>query len=156
MESLARLVPKLLAHELDRFQLEISSPDAERGRGLVTRRAVREGEVICDASALYFDDEQALRAFLEQDGAGDFNDKVMNIGGALRDQVLVPVWAVLVGAAQYAQHYLHIKRGANAQWDYDPTLGFNKGSPKLVASTRTASPMRLFFGWESPSAKNAI
>ena len=49
------------------------------------------------------------------------------------------MWGVLCGASQYVQHYVNIKKSPNAKFVFDTKHGFNKGSLKLVASTRNSA-----------------
>jgi hypothetical protein len=47
-------------------------PDGTKGRGLISQVGVKEGAVLCKATALFYDDEQILRDFLNLPGNGGF------------------------------------------------------------------------------------
>ena len=51
-ELLAKNMPKMLDLELERCPVRLKAVEPEFGRGLVASRGIREGEVICAASAL--------------------------------------------------------------------------------------------------------
>ena len=60
---LAREMTSLVAQELEKHRLAISPIDSKRGRGLVTQAPVREGGVVCPASCLFYDSNDALQSF---------------------------------------------------------------------------------------------
>ena len=72
------------------------------------------------------------------------------ITGVLRREQPVVIWAVLLGVAQYIQDFRDIRPRANAVLDFDPTLGFNSDSLKVVVCTQNAiaagSPILLSYG----------
>ncbi len=74
-------------------------------------------------------------------GNDRFRDRIVGIGGMQHDGVprASPAHAVLVGVAQFVQHYVTIRRSPNARWVFDPAAGFNSGALKLVVQTRNAA-----------------
>ena len=130
---------KVLEADLECFPARIKPPETDLGRGLVASRGLREGEVIADAAALFFDDMQALKQFLSRPGNRIFADRIVEISGLKREgEVQGSVMAVLIGLAQFAQHYVPIRKSPNATWDFNPALGFNRQSLTLKVCTRNA------------------
>ena len=70
----------------------------------------------------------------------------------MRSEKETTVWAVLVGAVQFVQHFQGHRARANAVLEFDPTRGFNNGALRVVAATRTGVgisaglPMLLNYG----------
>ena len=171
-DGLNRVVPSVLlipnsqtqVHlECDQNALRITG-HTDKGRSLETQRARRDGEIVCSASALFFDSFADLVSLLRLPGNARFADRVCNILGVHRAEQPVEIWAVLVGVAQYIQDFHDIRPRANAVLEFDPTRGFNSDSLKVVVCTRTGvgisagSPILLNYGtnfnFESACAKN--
>jgi hypothetical protein len=49
------------------------------------------------------------------------------------------IFAVLVGAAQYANNYLGIRKAPNAKLVFTPCRGFNEGSLQILIHTRNGA-----------------
>jgi hypothetical protein len=139
-EQIAKNAQKLLEAELSANPVQLKAPEGDMGRGLTATRSIREGETITLASSLFFDDEAELMKFLSM-GNDRFRDRIVGIGGLQHDGVprASPVHAVLVGVAQFVQHYVTIRRSPNARWVFDPAAGFNSAALKLVVQTRNAA-----------------
>jgi hypothetical protein len=173
-DGLNRVVPSVLLIpnsqtqvrlECDQNALRITG-HTDKGRSLETQRARRDGEIVCSASALFFDSFDDLVSLLRLPGNARFADRVCKITGVQRADQPVEIWAVLVGVAQYIQdfHGIGIRTLANAVLEFDPSRGFNSGSLNVVVSTRkgdgipAGSPILLNYGpnfnFESACAKD--
>ncbi|MCP4241283.1 MAG: hypothetical protein GY772_12035 [bacterium] len=142
---------RLVAEQLDSAMLAVSAVDAKVGRGLETTRLLRDGDSL-PASALFFDEEQLLSAWLKQPGHDKYRDRIVEVLGVLKQGEARMVWAVLVGAAQSANCYSGIRKAPNAKVVFTPVRGFNKGARELRISTRNGagiakgSPILLDYG----------
>jgi hypothetical protein len=171
-DGLNRVVPSVLlipnSHtmvhlECDQNALRITG-HTDKGRSLETQRARRDGEIVCSASALFFDSFDDLVSLLRLPGNARFADRVCKIDGVHRAEQPVEIWAVLVGVAQYIQDFHDIGPHANAVLEFDPSRGFNSDSLNVVVSTRkgdgivAGSPILLKYGqnfnFESACAKD--
>lgn len=136
--------------EADIHQLRVTPVVPDKGRGIETVVSKREGEIVCEASALFFDDFDVVMGLIKANPR--FGDRVCRIEGVHRAGEKVVVYAVLVGIAQFIQHYTGYRTRHNAILEFDPSLGFNSGCLKVVASTRTGvgiaagSPVLLNYG----------
>jgi uncharacterized protein YdaU (DUF1376 family) len=139
-EQIAKNAQKLLETELSTNPVQLKAPEGDMGRGLIATRSIREGETITQASSLFFDDEAELMKFFGM-GNDRFRDRIVGVNGLQHDGVPreSPVHAVLVGVAQFVQHYVTIRRSPNARWVFDPAAGFNSTALKLVVQTRNAA-----------------
>ncbi len=144
----------LVRVEAEKYNLRISAPLGEKGRGLETLIPKRDGEVVCKASALFFDSWEALTRFLKLSN-GRFSDRIAQVDGVHRHQERITVWAVLIGVAQYVQHFESYRPRANTILEFDASVGFNnsgEGALKLVVATRTGvgiaagAPVLLNYG----------
>ena len=138
----------LTAQEFDEFQVQKTQHGSQLGVGLATARGAREDEVICRASALFFDDRLILSTFLGMPGNDTFTGKVVVIPGVAREDggTTGPVFAVLVGVAQHLQHFQGIKARPNASLKCEPMLGFNnagEGALRIVCQTRGGYGIRV-------------
>ena len=132
-------MPSLLRKELSLYGLEVTPYEQDFGRGLATTAHTKDGQTICPATALYFDDPSILESFLSKPNHGVFRDRVVKFEGVLCEQTPRDVYAVLVGAAQYIQHYAGIRARANATLVYKPAQGFNAGSLSVVGLSRNGA-----------------
>ena len=105
----------------------------------------RETENICHASCIYFDDVTELKTLLSLHGNEGLRDRIVAIKGLKHDSKLMttPVYAVLIGVAQFAQHYHNVRKLPNATWRFDEGTGFNQQSLKLVVETCSAAGVAL-------------
>ena len=99
-------------HEL---QVSIMSARPGIGRGLMTTVGHREGEKILDLPCLWYDNVDDLNAFLRSPGNSHFSNKTIVIPGVKKQEQPVDLYAVLLGAGQYINHYMNIKRGPNSK-----------------------------------------
>ena len=136
--------------EGDAHCLRATPVEDGRGRGLEVLARRLEGEVVCPAPALFYDDFSILREFLRQNPR--FADRVVKIEGVKKNGQILPIFAILVGVAQYAQHFQGIRGRPNAALQFSPVLGFNSTALEIVASTRTGvgiaagAPVLLDYG----------
>ena len=89
--------------EGDTHGLRATPVEDDKGRGLEVLARRLEGEVVCLAPALYYDDFSIMKESLRQNPR--FADRVVKIEGVKKNGQIVPVFAILVGVAQYAQHF---------------------------------------------------
>lgn len=140
----------LVRKEAELHQVRVTSVLPDKGRGIETIVAKREGEVVCDASALFFDDYDTVMAVITANPR--FSDRVCRIDGVHRGGEKVTIYAILLGIAQFIQHYTGFRSRHNSILEFDPSHGFNAGCLKVVASTRTGvgiaagSPVLLNYG----------
>lgn len=130
----------LVRKEAEKYNLRVTAAHADnKGRGLELTTSRRDGELVCSASALFFDDKNLLETFLGQNAR--FADRVVSIAGVKRQGQDVEIWAVLVGIAQFIQHFVGYRTRCNAVLEFDPSNGFND-SLRVVVSTRTGGGIR--------------
>jgi len=152
-DALAKGSARLVAEQLDTGFLAVSAVDAKIGRSLETTRMLRDGDVL-PASALFFDEEPLLLSWLQQPGNDKYCDRVVAIPGVKKVGEPRTIFAVLVGAAQYANNYLSIRKAPNAKLVFTPSRGFNEGSLQIHICTRNGagvakgSPILLDYGPE--------
>jgi hypothetical protein len=124
---------RLAQDQLTECGLRMSEISSTTGRGLETNKGLTEGQKI-PASALYFTSEGHLDEFLARPSHDKYRDRV----------VLLPLtsgnaWAVLIGAAQYANCYIGSKKIPNVKLKFTSSAGFNEGALSIVVTTRNAS-----------------
>lgn len=98
----------------------------------------RESDTICVASTLLmlFSSQSALAYFLNERQAQDFADKLAEVSPVAQNGAASSMFALLVGAAGYAGHYLeHGKKSPNAYLRLDPSKGANDNVLELVVRT---------------------
>ena len=104
------------------------------------------------ASALFFDDAARLHAWLGHPGNDKYRDRVVAIGGVLKQSLEVTAYAVLIGAAQFVNAFCGIRRGPNAKLVFKPARGFNEGAFEIQIATRNGagiakgSPILIDYG----------
>ena len=142
---------RLVAEQLESQGLSITPVEADHGRGLLTNNLLRDGSTL-PASALFFDSEVLLQGWLNQPGNSKYSDRTVLLPGVLQEGEARTVWAVLVGVAQYVNHYLGIRMAPNAKLVFTPASGFNEGALMLKIATRNGagvakgSPLLLDYG----------
>ena len=94
-----------------------------------------EGETICDATCLWFDSQGLLQKFLDKHP--DERDRAGVLHGVMRNGINVDMYFVLVGCAQFINHFAGHRKTPNAMLQFSPLLGFNRGSLKVVVHTRS-------------------
>ena len=132
----------LIRLEAEANQLRITGVQEAKGRSLETLKSRRDGDIVCGASALYWDSYDSLLAFLKLPGNACFCDRVVCVEGVKHMGQERSIWAVLVGVAQFAQHYEGYRPRANCVLEFDPTKGFNNGVPEVQAGV-SAAALRL-------------
>lgn len=96
----------------------------------------RESDTICVASTLLFSSRSALAYILNERQAQDFADKLAGVSPVAQNGAASSMFALLVGAAGYAGHYLeHGKKSPNAYLRLDPSKGANDNVLELVVRT---------------------
>jgi hypothetical protein len=157
-DALAKACARLVAEQLDTGFLAVSAVDAKIGRSLETTRLLRDGDVL-PASAMFFDEGPLLLSWLQHPGHAKYSDRVVAIPGIKKAGEPRKIFAVLIGAAQYANNYLNIRKAPNAKLVFTPSRGFNEGSLQVQISTRSgagiakSSPILLDYGaaFQNPS-----
>ena len=86
---LSKEVANLVASELDKFNLSLSHAHETRGRGLMTRTHVAEGEMVCSVSSLFYDSWTVLQSFLAMPGNEVLSDRVVVIPNVMRSTILL-------------------------------------------------------------------
>ena len=126
----------LIRQEAEQNNLRITSVQADAGRGLETLTHRRDGDIVCGASALFWDEWDGLLAWVELPGNARFCDRIVQIDKVRRIGQDRTVWAVLVGVVQFAQHYDGYRPRANCVLEFNPSKGFNhSGTGQAGVST---------------------
>ena len=141
-ELLAASSAKLIRQEAAANNLRVTGVQPEKGRSLETMVSKRDGDIVCAASALYWDSWDGLLSFLRTPGNSCFADRIVQIDGVKHMQQDTTIWAVLVGVAQFAQHFDGYRPWANCILEFDPSRGFNNDEAPGAASV-SAAALRL-------------
>ena len=133
----AKSTARLVDEQLDSLGLALSAAEGAggAGRALEAARLLRDGTAI-PASALFFDDEVALEAWLALPRNAGFRSRIVDIPGVLKEGVERLVRAVLVGAVQHIGSHSGVRKLPNAKFTFIPAKGFNEGALELVICTR--------------------
>ena len=109
--DLPQKIPDRLASELLANGLQIAP--TQFGRGLACARPFREGEVICNCSALWYTSKTKLQEMLSHGGNKFLLDRLVAVEGLLMGDTdeTAAMYGALVGAAGYAQHYHGLRKG---------------------------------------------
>lgn len=91
--------------EADDHSLRITSVQPDKGRGSETLTYRSDGDIVCGASALFWDDWDGPHAWVKLPGNARLRDRIVQIDNVRRMGTNITVWADLVGVCQYAQHY---------------------------------------------------
>ncbi len=134
-KNVLEIAPQLLQRELEDGFLSVESSEVT-GRGLFTRRAFRDGEVITTCSALLFASEERVRTFLALPDHDTLRDRLVAVTGVYKEDTPTIVYAVLLGAAGFVQNYVGTRHRPNACLIGDVSTGANRGFLKLVCKTR--------------------
>ena len=133
--DLADKVQKLMHDEAAKFHLTLKS--TESGFGLFTTRALREGEAICDVTALWYNTKEALKHILSQEGNKILLDKLLTLDGLYNGEEAMTVFGIRVGCAAFARHYVGVRKGGpNAKIIVNSGAGFTSQLTQMVVSTR--------------------
>jgi hypothetical protein len=135
-DDLERVVPALVAFELDHHPVYVRGDDAE-SRCLVASRALKDGDVIIPARVLLYSDIRTLSEFLNGAGAALADGtlvKLTNLLTATGDTMAM--YAVMVGVCTYARDFRGKRARANAFLRVRPNIGANDGVLQLVVNTR--------------------
>ena len=145
---------KLTKAEQESHNVSVVADGSSNGlRNLITTSSVAPGQVACPVSALFFDDYRKLKAFLNLPGNWNFGGRIVQISNVHQDRKPVTLFAVMIGAARYVQHFTTLNRAqANCVLQFEQHKGFNSGSLNLVAKSPNnvgiapQSPLLLNFG----------
>ena len=139
--DLEKIMPDLLATELAENELDIQMTD--KGRSLFSLRGIKEGQQICTAKVLLFENKDGLQSFLQSDSARAYLcDRVVHIRNVHKgpEETPVSMYGLLVGCAGYLQHYQGIRRsGPNARLIVNCAAGPNDGFLTVICSTRNGT-----------------
>jgi hypothetical protein len=138
VDGLEEKMPLLLQKELDDNGLGLMAGDGDRF--LVTMKPLRDGDVICMGSALWYDSVSVLEEMLSLGGNACLKDMLVRVDGialsAASDNTS-SIYGVLVGACRYAANPVgRRKAGPNACFVLDTEAGIGDGLLKLVVKTR--------------------
>ncbi len=134
--DISKYLPTLLQKQLDDYGLAIVSA-GDRGRCVTTRRARRDGDLICYLPSLFFDSEHAALKFLEDNEMNhSFVERIVRITGVADGPRVIDVFAVQLGVGRYLHHYAGIRREANATIVAQPSNGTSEKCLSLVCQTR--------------------
>ena len=137
--DLHRLIHSLLRKELDEHNFVLIEPRSTYGRGLSSTAFIPEGEHVCTATCLWFDNKAKLMEFLA--AHPNEQDRVGCVRGILHEGKASTVYYVLVGCAAFINHFQGIRRTPNVKLVYNATKGFNDGALSFVVSTRNKQGM---------------
>ena len=124
---------RLVSQQLDDHHLTF----AMKGGQLRTRLALRDGDSI-PASALWFDNKEVLLTWLAQPGNNRYRHKIVRAELPF-ESGLGTIYAVLVGAVQYATPHTGTNTYPNTKWVIDPSKGFNEGALELIIDTHNSA-----------------
>ena len=130
-------VQKLMHEEAQRFGLSLRQVDT--GYALFTTKALRDGDPICDITALWYSTKDRLKHVLSQDGNKAMLDKLMLVEGLYNGEAAAPprVFGIRVGVAAFARHYMGVRKGGpNAKVVINSSSGFTPHLASLVVDTR--------------------
>jgi len=132
------LTDQMVSQELSAWNLGLTDAHPKHGRGVVTCVAQKEKEILCPATALFFEDRDQLCAVLQQHAtlSTHFSDRIVRIPGVQHEGRKCEMYAILVGAAQFVNHYADIKSRHNVDLCFDASRGFNDGALHLKVHTR--------------------
>ena len=133
----------LIRQEAEQNNLRITSVQADTGRGLETLIHRRDGDIVCGASALFWDEWDGLLAWVKLPGNARFCDRIVQIDKVRRMGQDITVWAVLVGVAQFAQHYVGFRPRANCILEFDPSKGFNNSGAGQAGVSAAALTVKV-------------
>ena len=138
-DDLEGLVVSLCNKEMTAGRVALTPAREGFGRGLEMRVSVKEAEKIIDVPALWYDSLDSLRKFLAMKGNEYWATRVVKIEGVAKGDGETDMYAVMVGCAQYTNHYHCIKKFANARLKFYPEKGFTAGALVLEASSRNST-----------------
>ena len=133
-DTFLKLMNPLLHSELDSTNLALELVRQGLGRGLRSNKWIGEGETICNATCLWFDSLGLLQKFLEKHP--DERDRAGILQGVTRNSIEVDIYFVLVGCAQFINHFAGHRKTPNAMLKFNELMGFNRGSLTVVVNTR--------------------
>ena len=133
--TLAKSLAELMSYQLEKHSLAVSEKAGVRY--LVSRKHLREGDIITDAPCLVYSAIPSLRYFLNQGGNSALVEgPPIQVDGVLRpDGEPKTLYCVLLGAAQLAADYRGVRKHPNAIIEARPELGPNDGLLRLAVKT---------------------
>ena len=78
-DAMSSQTVSLIREEAEQHSLRITGVQADKGRGLETISSRSDGDTVCVASALFWDDWDALVAWVELPGNNRFCDRIVQI-----------------------------------------------------------------------------
>ena len=118
-EQLAILGPDLVGKEVAAMNVALIPCRANAGQGVRwTGPLVKQNDKLVDATCLYYT-KTGLDRFLGLQGNGYYRDNVVDIGDVQVQGSDVHMYAVLVGAAQFVNHY-HSLGSPNCRFEFYP------------------------------------
>lgn len=106
----AKSIPALVSEELQQHDLKITAARPGYGRGLIAGHPVREKEVVCHASCLFFDSRTHLDKFLGLPGNEFFRDRVVQVPNVKKGGIPHVLWGALVGLSEMGGLGLSMKQ----------------------------------------------
>ena len=122
-EELETRVPRQVQYDLEAYQLAlVSSPD---GRGLVTRKSLKEGEEVCSCPCIFLTSSDKLTSFLSKPTNAYLASAVVRLKNVPLYGRRQDLFCVLTGAARFVQNFVAGKRrAANVKLVFDPSAGW--------------------------------
>ena len=138
-QRLETLVPSLISRELDDSNVFARTIPADGSRRLVAACALKEGDVLMQASCLLFTDIAKVTEFLNTGGnSALLQGPVVRMDGLLDDTGSPrTIFAVMVGAAMFIGDYRSGGGRPNVALVVKPCAGANHGILEYVVKTRT-------------------
>ena len=99
------------------------SSSSNKGRGLETLTYRMEGDIVCGASALFWDEWDDLLTWAKLPGNARFCHRIVQIDKVKRMGQDITIWVVSVGVVPFAQHYDGYRPRANCVLEFDPSKG---------------------------------
>jgi len=141
VEDLPTKSQELVVAELARFPVEVGPQ--QYGRGIFAARALKENEVVCSCSALWFDSATGLQDMLNVPGNIIFADRLIRVDNmdlttnTSPEPIVGSLYGALVGIAGYLNHWGNIRRGGpNLVLRVTPGKGFGDTLVEAVVRTR--------------------
>ena len=121
-EDLEHKVPRQVQSDLEKYQLSLTT--GPEGRGLVTRRPLKEGDEVCACPCIFLTSTAKLTAFLSKPAHACLATSVVRLKNVPMYGQRQELFCVLTGAARFTQNLTAGKRrAANVQLVFDPMAG---------------------------------
>ena len=121
-EDLEHKVPRQVQGDLERYQISLTT--SPEGRGLVTRRPLKEGDEVCACPCIFLTSTAKLTAFLSKPAHACLATSIVRLKNVPLYGQTQDLFCVLTGAARFVQNLTAGKRrAANVQLVFDPMSG---------------------------------